>query len=559
MTVTTEVKGQNHPNAENRLQFLAPVPVLLADQERRAKKPATAPVSVQTILAIPERSQRIAALIDALDDMQACQDGQPGGVYLGGGPVADALVNEGGAAVEPLLTVVETDTRLTRSVSFHRDFFPNRNLLEVARAAYAILCRILQTSDFGPFPSGSDDQPLSEMEKRRLVVRKMRAYWQQNRGRSPEERWYRRLADDAATPSQWQEAAEAIIRPVDVNSEGGWISIPARKPGEMPRLSGEALRKKTTPSVTQLMAKRVTQLAARTFDSTDEFQAQSAASQMALCLAEWDMPAALPVLRVQIQHNRNLLTRQKGGSVHSGYAGNVTVLVTRMTLARARGKDPQALVDYAAWVRGITPRQADTNCDRVLAPLWRYPHHPAIAAAAEWLFNDPHSPWIPLVQQGYSWGSEQLFTSPLLGVGAFRKQLLTGLANPVKAGVIKVAPGGRMDITLDAGWSTGVGQAQDDPLGPKPGSQLAVRLCDVYAMYLSTRGVECFPAFQPCWPLAERDKAIAAIVQVLRRYGERFAADANQLSGYYDDGYARVEMQFPRLGHPATEGDVTSG
>jgi len=54
-------------------------------------------------------------------------------------PIVQALEQEGESAVEPLLECFANDDRLTRSVSFGRDFQLERNLIPVARAAQAAL------------------------------------------------------------------------------------------------------------------------------------------------------------------------------------------------------------------------------------------------------------------------------------------------------------------------------------------------------------------------------------------------------------------------------------
>src|SRR6185437_11798304 len=126
-------RGFQKPSPEGtrpgrHLDFLEPLPSLLADQERRAaEKGRAAP------------ADRIPALIAALDEVNARQFGQPGGVDLGSDSRVQALVEVGDAAVEPLLDVLERDTRLTRSVHFWRDFSHHRSLLGVHEAAYVAL------------------------------------------------------------------------------------------------------------------------------------------------------------------------------------------------------------------------------------------------------------------------------------------------------------------------------------------------------------------------------------------------------------------------------------
>lgn len=59
-----------------------------------------------------------------------------------------ALIEVGEPVVEPLLSVLESDTRLTRSVHFWRDFSQDRTILGVHEAAYVALASILQTTFF---------------------------------------------------------------------------------------------------------------------------------------------------------------------------------------------------------------------------------------------------------------------------------------------------------------------------------------------------------------------------------------------------------------------------
>ena len=141
-------KKDEHPY----LEFLDPLPDLVADQERRAKGPKRDPVPPPG----KDKGKRIAALIRDLEDVAAPQMGQPGGVSLGGDPTVSALIEEGDDAVEPLLKCLEDDTRLTRSVHFWRDFAQYRSLIGVHEAAYVALSGILKTSFFGVASTGDD-------------------------------------------------------------------------------------------------------------------------------------------------------------------------------------------------------------------------------------------------------------------------------------------------------------------------------------------------------------------------------------------------------------------
>ncbi len=107
------------------IDFLGQLPEFLADHERRAREPRRPP----TPPSRADKKARIAARIADLDQVFAQQFGQPGGVSLGESPIVQALIQEGDGAVEPLIDDLARDTRLTRAVHFHRDFFRSRTIL----------------------------------------------------------------------------------------------------------------------------------------------------------------------------------------------------------------------------------------------------------------------------------------------------------------------------------------------------------------------------------------------------------------------------------------------
>ena len=161
------------------------VPLLLADQERRARNP-------QRSLQMPagtDPNKRIAELIALLDEVSIPQLSQPGELDLRLDPIVQALVKEGEPAIEPLLKCVEEDTRLVRSISFHRDFKRSRGWHSVAEAAYSALTVILQspvlTEDSMPVNILRDG-----LESRRALASQIRAEHQKFKGTSKEEQWY---------------------------------------------------------------------------------------------------------------------------------------------------------------------------------------------------------------------------------------------------------------------------------------------------------------------------------------------------------------------------------
>ncbi len=483
------------------LSFLAHVDVLLADQERRARAPE-AKVDLAAVQKLPE-PQRIAALVAALDQVSARQWGQPGGVSLAEDPIVRALVAEGEPAVEPLLAVLEKDTRLTRSVHFWRDFAMQRSVLGVHEAAYTALATILQTSAFEPAATG-DDLSARGMEGRREVARKLRALYEKWKGVPVEQRWYRTLADDSAKPEAWLDAAERITQPTNVtvypSSMVFTTSVTtAPSPGKAPALRGETLRKETAPSVSSLMARRAASM-----------KDVGRSCAMALDLARWDAHAALPTLA---RETRRAVAASRGpGKIDFG------ACIAALSDARADAKDASALADYARWVVTTTPRGDLGGVTRFFEPMWLHPSDPAIVRAAGVVFG-PHSAWLPIVPthavtQGDAYEKVDLLESRLLEVPAFRRYVLGELGNRTQAGTVRMKSGGGISVDMIAGWSTGTSAEKGDPLTPPEGTEYPVRVCDYVAWILSSR--QGAPRFQLYWPKDARDAALGATAGYLR-------------------------------------------
>ena len=402
--------------------YLDLLPRLRADEERRVQQGSPRPV-LANLLALP-KAARIAALIRALDQVAARQNGQPGSVNPDSDPIVLALVTQGEDAVQPLIDTVAGDTRLTRSVGFGRDFHWGRSAVSVAGAAFAALVDILHTSEFGPSPDGSSG--------RAGTVAALQAYWNKNRGVSVEERWYRTLADDRATPAQWLDAAHEIIRPSDEQVRGGWIERGLTRAGAvLPH--GEALRRGHAPSVTALMARRVQALRTASGappNDSRHFNDVENATTLALYLAAWDPSAAQTTLREQFAAKRSTLDFWK----RSIDVTHDSLSLTRLTLARMHGGDPAALADYVGWLK-VTPLKDFPifSLDDILEPLWRTPRAPDAVRGAAFLFGDPRSPWVPLVQDRpgglYRGEFEKLLESPLLALAPFRRAMGEALAD----------------------------------------------------------------------------------------------------------------------------------
>ncbi len=536
-------KGEESTDAPY-LQFLTPLPHVLADQERRARE-ARPPFSLEATLAEKDQSKRIAALVQALDEVSARQWGQPGGVDLAQDAIVSALIKEGEPAVEPLIDDMESDTRLTRSVSFGRDFFMDRRPIAANNAAYIAICGILRTNEFGG--NSYQDGP-------KATAARIRAYWQQNKGITQQERWYRTLMNDDASADQWLEAAQLIVQRSNITTgpEPGWSSERPLKPGETAPMRGEPLRGKTNPSVAELMAKRAVQITGIKVGNSMDTYTMEKACQLGLYLAEWDNAAAVPALGTLFQRCK----------ASQDYQGMLARKLAQITMARRAGKDPQAAGDYAAWIRTVQPRQVGDNGPQAMEPLWREPDDPTLAAAAQWLFNDPASPWSSLLVNGIvPERPDTFFGSTLLGIPAFRRHLLTALGDPRIIGTIARGTDARY---LDLRWANNNGGFGVPIPGDLHAGDFAtpqpLRRCDAYAIELSN--IEGMPEFAFYPSLAKRDSALRAMVDFLQYYGAQFAYNpALTVEFPYDTpGMSPpAQLSFPRLDHPATTTEVEQG
>ncbi len=161
--------------------FLKPVPLLLADQERRLKEGRLRAPLQNVLSSHQEKSELIAALIQELDQATAHQSEQPGAVDMSEDIIVQALIKQGDASVEPMLIVLEQDNRLTRSVSFHRDFGKQRHIIYVYEAAYRALAAILKLSQNESITDW-EDLVKPGMEGRKAVAARLRTRWSTGKG-----------------------------------------------------------------------------------------------------------------------------------------------------------------------------------------------------------------------------------------------------------------------------------------------------------------------------------------------------------------------------------------
>jgi hypothetical protein len=476
------------------LEFLGQVSALLADERRRAAHPAGLDsAGLAALLALPQ-PQRIAGLIDALDQVAARQWGQPGGVALGQDPIVMALIGEGEAAVPALLEAYEHDDRLTCSVQFWRDFARHRSVLTVYEAAYVALSGILDESFFQPATTGDNLTARGDAGRAEVGAR-LRAYWNRWKAVPLLERYYDVLADDAAGSRQWVAAAQNIATPSNVQSiasssigQMAWITEPP--PGEKPMLRGEPLRAKTSPPVSALLARR---LAAASGGD---------ACTIALAFTAWDRAAALP-------HVAALVTRTIAGYAAAPDRENAGQCIAALTTERVAAGDGHALADYAGWIVHTVPDEASYSFKDWFAPMIRNPGVPAMQRAADALFA-PGSPWVPFHTR---FEGERLLALDLYPLAAFRAHVISKLRDQAKIGTVKVGENG---LSIETGVYTS-SQSIDTAAANKPpvGTTQDLRVCDAYAQAIAGSGLHA-PPFQMFWPRTERDRAIEALIRWVR-------------------------------------------
>jgi hypothetical protein len=187
----------------SREQLLEEANAILTDAYRREKTPKES--TVLDAVAKLKPAERTTALIEALDEVVAQQMGQPGGIAYVSDPIFRLLVEQGDAAIPKLIDCYEKDERLSRTVSFGRDFMATREIHSVRRIAWNAITAI--------WPSA---KALRTANQQNLAA-VLRAEWKENQSLTPAARWLRRLKDDSATPKEWGDSAAALMMSADSN------------------------------------------------------------------------------------------------------------------------------------------------------------------------------------------------------------------------------------------------------------------------------------------------------------------------------------------------------
>jgi hypothetical protein len=527
------------------LKELGDLPVLAADQERRAKEPAREPVLKSGLPA--SGLERVTALIGDLELIRGRRWSNKSETEVYSDPIVVALINEGDKAVEPLIECLEKDNRLTRTWFVGAGLMPRSQgpWISVYEPAYFALTGILKTTVIIPLPQNGNPHALTPTDRKALAD-KFRAYWAAHKGMSPPERWFSTLQDDNASPAEWFRAAENITQginqttvPPNLFFGGGAGTVYQPGPGSRVAMRGESLRDKSNPSVSDLLVRRFNQ--ALPLAEVDKEVTFASISTLLFALADWDGKARAEDLRN--------LARQFNAKFQDADVGFNSTAKINGTLYEKRlaAGDPSAIAEYAVWVSSLKPENC-YDARQILRIMWEHPTDPAIVKAAGIMFAGKNSPWRPRTHYGII----SFVNTPLLGMPAFREQVLKALDD---TSVIGYTRRYRPD---DSGL--GVHMSDDSPEDARPDAPPKVdfRLCDYYASKLSD--AETFPVCKLDWPQDKRDAVVEACKAMLRQYGDAFQFHSS------DPAFEAIrapndhtQPSFPRLDHPATTQDVSQG
>ncbi len=477
--------GESNQRQASGISGLTPVPLFLADSQRRLREPARAKINPRSLaengghsgrdssaLVKKPQAERIADLIERLEDVRGYKITIPGQLVYSFDPICELLTKEGKAAVEPLLDAYEHDERLTRTVDYGQPSSLERTPVPVSVVAKSILSDILHIPQFikGTTPA------------------ELRAWWGRREGNDQLLRSFEQLADDRATPEQWLESADVITLRSDVHRSGAMTSV---EPGACspdkpaPAAFGESLRAHQNLSVNELLVRRVSLLA---LSGPPE-----AACRMAFLAYRWEAKASLPALHIVAN-----LEACRSDSL---------VAMARMSLG-----EPHAAAEWATGLRKRISSPAFLTAE--LAPIWMFPDDAAMEQTADWLFKQPNAPLAPGVEF-------HEINSPLLTVRSYRLAVQAALNDSSVAATARRSADGLLWLDIRTrGW--GSNEPGTDPRQAPPGEVRPVRVKDMVAWELS--GLKGAPAFQPDWPVPEKDASIADLVVFLRRHENELRA-----------------------------------
>jgi hypothetical protein len=226
------------------------------------------------------------------------------------------------------------------------------------------------------------------------------------------------------------------------------------------------------------------------------------ACQIGLRLGIWDPQAAVPVARTLVGRCRTVM--QYSDQQSSWPVQRLGTFIARLTVVRADGNDPEALGEYAEWLKTTTPDQLDTYLKDSLEPMLKHPTDASVQAAAEVLFGETDSPLGQLPWKGA--GTFNPVESDLVKVPSFRRMLVRELDKKEVRGHVEWREPDSVAFQLTNYLGGSRPMKLPEEQRPEPGTRAELRWADWIAWSLSNAGH--IPAFNPLAPIEERDAAI---------------------------------------------------
>ena len=500
-------------SAVRYFDFLDIAPQLFVELTRRTAPTTRPPPSIESVLARTNRAQRIEGFLARFPELAPKQRSQSGGL----GPWTDdaavtGLMEEGQAAVEPMLAFLESDAAsgYTRAVGFNRDFAPGRVLHPVGAALTETLKTMLRIK---PLDAVVPPKELIAAGDKAnvLLAGKLRAHIQRYGIVTLEEGWYQVLTNDTANLDVWEQAIKGITSP----ARGGSASVGR----SAERLQGESLREKTAPTVTELMQKRI---GGWRMHTEQEQLGLTRHLELVRRVGLWQPGADVPLLGataaacVEAWDTDLGLPKRK-----AGVAAMLGRNIARITLDRAALGDTNALPTYAAWLRRVTDedyRQWQDNRltrQHPLEPLWQFPTHPAAAEIASFLFDPERSGLRSSLQFSAGISSLAVLESgtALARLNAFRALLIKALEDQTVIGSVRILGNGRYEVRDNSGRIANFRRQDEDKLAD-PSDAQPLRYCDFVGPGMASwTGL---PKMELYWTAEERDAAIALFIAALK-------------------------------------------
>lgn len=505
-------------------------------------------------------AEQVAWLVDALEEVDARQFSQPGGVDLSSDWRVQALIELGEVAVPALIDAVEQDMRLTRSVHFWRDFARSRTVLSVREAALVSVMSILRVQVFEPSSTG-DSFTAADPARAKDAARRLREYWEKNKGLRIEQRMLRTLTAEDSGQEQRREAAQNLAELTGTRRIGTTVWGTRSEPGTQ-KTANPALALEDPTAAEAILAAMDRDL--RQGDPRwrdDERMALYSRRQVEThyieCLITLGDRRIAPALRKRAEEATEMRMRRQWALACLALGDPAPM--ERFLADLAAGKltlppvvDPGQGGHLSEEPGAVELRQCIETIVRLGTPeanraLW--------AATANWApFRETYALLLSRAGGG-GWGSEGLFSHPsCLAV------LLPELDRTEATGTTIRVEG---DQLIEESSNGSMSRGGFDPAafgGVKLARKVAERRCDRAAAQLSS-ALLGLPSFHVL--MEDRDARVAQIWTLAARYApvaRRATPTELQLLGRSENPWHAVFIPaLVPLGRAATEDDVAAG